>query len=591
MGIDALTVDAEGRSVIPATEDEWREWVSASSTRNYAIRDPILDWLDIYGEKNGFRRDDDDPGYDPRTDFTEFIFSQGHAFERAVLDYLRTLTTVEQVGGGDAADSRDLCKAEETFAAMQRGEPVIYQGVVRDAATRTYGSPDMLVRSDVLAELFPEAGVEDDAGASAPDLDSDQWHYVVVDVKFTTLRLLVSGGIQSGGSTRAYKAQLYIYSRALGRLQGYTPPASYILGRSWRGPVDGVTVRGSTCMERLGRVPHDSTVARGATLAGMTDEAVEWVRRVRVEGMHWSVTPEPSVPQLKPNMRNTSDSPWSSAKREIEAILAGNPWVEGMESAPEQAPRGQMGFWAEGEPAPETDFSAVSPAKVTAGGDAWRDPGLAFYVDFETVSDLNDDFSLIPRRGGANMIFLIGCGHMEGRRWHYRSFLARELSVEAEGEIIDGWVAHMREVRKRLGSKDVEALVYHWSPAETTLFETAYDSAMKRHPGREWPPVRWFDFLGMVMRKEPVRIEGAKGLGLKAVARAMKRQRLIDSTWDDASNLDGLGAMVGAFWAANEARRLGVTLDEVDLVREIVRYNEIDCKVMMEIIAHLRRFH
>ena len=103
--------------------------------------------------------------------------------------------------------------------------------------------------------------------------------------------------------------------------------------------------------------------------------------------------------------------------------------------------------------------------------------------------------------------------------------------------------------------------------------------------------MRWFDFLGMVMRREPVRIEGAKGLGLKAVARAMKRQRLIDSTWDDASNLDGLGAMVGAFWAAGEARRLGVPLEDIDLVREIVRYNEIDCKVMMEIIAHMRRFH
>ena len=234
MGIDALTVDTDGRTVIPATDDEWREWVSASSTRNYAIRDPLLDWLELYGEKHGFSRDDDDPGYDPRTDFTEFIFSQGHAFERAVVDHLRTLTHVEQVGGGDAADSRNLDKAEETFAAMRRGEPVIYQGVVRNAATRTYGSPDMLVRSDTLAGLFPDT-VDDDAGAAAPGLGSDRWHYVVVDIKFTTLRLLVSGGIQSVGSTRAYKAQLYIYSRALGRLQGYTPEAAYILGRSWRG--------------------------------------------------------------------------------------------------------------------------------------------------------------------------------------------------------------------------------------------------------------------------------------------------------------------------------------------------------------------
>ncbi len=591
MGIEALTVDADGRTVIPTTEDEWREWVSASSTRSYAIRDPLLDWLDLYGERHGFRRDDLLPGYDPRTDFIEFIFSQGHAFERAVVDYLRTLTPVVQVGGGDAADSRDLGKAEETFAAMQRGGPIIYQGVVRDAATRTYGSPDMLVRSDVLARLFPDAGVEDEADAAAHDLGSEPWHYVVVDVKFTTVRLLVSGGVQSAGSARAYKAQLYIYNRALGKMQGHTPQASYILGRSWRGPVDGKTVRGSSCMERLGRVPQDSTVARGATLAGMTDEAVEWVRRVRVEGMHWSVTPEPSLPQLRPNMRNTSDAPWNSAKREIEARIAGNPWVESVESITERADDGQMGFWPEGEPVPETDFSAVSPAKVTAGGTAWREPGLAFYVDFETVSDLNDDFSRIPQRGGANMIFLIGCGHMEGRQWRYRPFLARELSVEAEGEVIDGWFAHMRDVRQRLGRGDVEPLVFHWSSAETRLFEADYDSAVTRHPDREWPPVRWFDFLGMVMRKEPVTIEGAKGLGLKAVARAMNRQRLIDSTWDDASNLDGLGAMVGAFWAADEARRLGVPLEEIHLMREVVRYNEIDCKVMMEIIAHMRRFH
>ncbi len=591
MGIEALTVDAEGRTVVPATDEEWREWVSASSTRNYAIRDPLLDWLDLYGEKHGFHPDDELPGYDPRTDFTEFIFRQGHAFERAVVDYLGTLKSIAQVGAGDAEDSRDLGKAEETFAAMQRGEPIIYQGVVRDAATRTYGSPDMLVRSDVLASLFPDAGVEGEAGVPAPGLGSGPWHYVVVDVKFTTLRLLVSGGLQSSGSARAYKAQLYIYNRALGRLQGYAPQASYILGRSWRGHVGGKTVRGSTCMERLGRVPQDSTVARGATLAGVADEAVEWARRVRVEGMHWSVTPEPSVPQLRPNMRNTSDSPWNSAKREIEAVLSGNPWVEGVDGILEQAPRGQMGFWPEGEPVPETDFSAVSPAKVTAGGGAWREPGLAFYVDFETVSDLNDDFSLIPQRGGANMIFLIGCGHVEGRRWHYRSFLAREFSVEAEGEIIDGWFAHMRAVRERMGSGDAEPPVFHWSPAETTLFQSAYDSAVTRHPGRDWPPVEWFDFLQRVMRKEPVRIEGANGLGLKAVARAMKRQRLIDSTWDDDSNLDGLGAMVGAFSAAEEARRLGVPLEEIDLMREIVRYNEIDCKVMMEIIAHLRRFH
>ena len=33
-----------------------------------------------------------------------------------------------------------------------------------------------------------------------------------------------------------------------------------------------------------------------------------------------------------------------------------------------------------------------------------------FYVDFETVNDLNDDFSKIPTANGDNCVFMIGVG-------------------------------------------------------------------------------------------------------------------------------------------------------------------------------------
>ena len=49
-------------------------------------------------------------------------------------------------------------------------------------------------------------------------------------------------------------AQVWVYNEALGRIQGYTPPAAYLLGRSW-------TLRrsrGTGCLERLARVDRDA---------------------------------------------------------------------------------------------------------------------------------------------------------------------------------------------------------------------------------------------------------------------------------------------------------------------------------------------
>ena len=45
--------------------------------------------------------------------------------------------------------------------------------------------------------------------------------------------------------------QLYVYNRALGRLQGYAPPTAFLLGRGWKQTVRGVTCRGTNAFERL----------------------------------------------------------------------------------------------------------------------------------------------------------------------------------------------------------------------------------------------------------------------------------------------------------------------------------------------------
>ena len=88
MGIEALTHSDNGTVRSPKSAADWDRWVSPTRTRNYILDDPLLDWLDLHGEAQGFERDSSSPQYDPRTDFTKFLFKQGHKFEAAIIELL-----------------------------------------------------------------------------------------------------------------------------------------------------------------------------------------------------------------------------------------------------------------------------------------------------------------------------------------------------------------------------------------------------------------------------------------------------------------------------------------------------------------------
>lgn len=604
---NALTLNDAGVQIVPVSGEDWRDWVSATALRNHVLGDPLLDWLGEHGRVRGFLPDNELPGYDARTDFTEFIFGQGHRFEAAVVAHLRTLIDVVAIDAPEG--SRDLGAAERTFDAMREGAPVIYQAVLRDPQHRTYGSADLLVRSDALRTLFPEALSEDEAGVVAPDLGGS-WHYRVVDVKFTTLHLAAGGDLANSGSSPAYKAQLFVYNRALGRLQGYEPPAAFLLGRGW----EQQKSRGFSAMDRLAPVPQAGTIANGEPTSGAVLAATNWIRAVRTEGDGWDVLPHPTRRELYPNSGNQQDGPWHQEKRRIaeqlrDLTLLWQVGVPGRETGHAQGvfewndPRVTAAVvkvtGAKRVPVFEAllqinrsaDGPPVQPAHIATAEDEWRaTPPLEFYVDFETVSDLADDFSRIPQRGGQALIFMIGCGHIEGGAWVFRCFVTDQLTEDAEARVIDDWLAHMAAVRARLAPDADAPRVMHWSPAEVSNFETAYNSAKARHPDRSWDSPRWFDFLRRVMHEEPVVVRGAMAFGLKAVAKALYRHGFIETLWGDGP-ADGLGAMVGAWWSYEAARQAGTPVNTVDLMQQIVAYNEVDCRVMWEAVRSFRENH
>jgi len=354
---------------------------------------------------------------------------------------------------------------------------------------------------------------------------------------------------------------------------------------------------------------------KGTSLVEGVSQATNWIRRVRQEGHRWSLLPEPTVPELCPNMKNREDAPWSQAKRKIAEELEDLTllWQVGVDKRQDANAIG-ICRWRDpkctatsigitGEKRQPTlhailtinqsnDGNPIAPARITATREVWSvEPALEFYVDFETVNDLNDDFFLIPKRGGLPMIFMVGCGHVQNDTWQFRCFTADGLTEACEATIIDNWLDHMKQVRERVAPK-AEPFVIHWSRAETSSLVGAYNAAVKRHPEREkdWKEPRWFDFLTEVIKAEPVVVRGALAFGLKAIAQAMHKLSLIETKWKSGP-ADGLGAMVGALWCASEAAKSGMPLSQIELMKSIQEYNEVDCKVMMEIVRYLRRNH
>ena len=600
-----LTHNDAGEDVAPRSPEDgrWNEWVSPTRLRGHLLGNTLGDWLNLYGEQHGFQ---EDPALDDRLHLLRFLRKRGLVFEEEVARYLAQRAELSRITDG-SADGHKVEYARATLAALEAGREIIHGGVLWNPESRTYGIPDFLVRADVFDRLFPDHPPPyDELGAEHAD---GGWRYVVVDAKFTTLKLFsekprkgsIPGDVNNSASFPAYKAQLFLYNEALGRLQGKAPHRAFLLGRGWK---QGTKGRGVNAMERLG------PVSMTPELAGCAQEALDWVRRLRTEGSNWRVLPEPTVPELRPPASGDADWPWKGAIREITEQLE-DPIRLWQVRATNRDKAGKDGITSWRDPrataaslgvsdtyVPTLDAildvnrsegPVVRPGRVTAAEGVWRErPGLEFFVDFETVDALNDDFSTFPEKGGQPLIFMIGCGHIENGAWRFSCFVADRLTTAAEEEAIDAWISHMGSVRRRLGVSDTPKAL-HWANAEVSAFK----AACKRRQGDRGEisgDFKWFNLLDRVVKAEPVVVRGAFGFGLKEIAKTLHGHGLIETSWED-SEVDGQGAMVGAVHCDREAAEKGIRLADTELMQEIRRYNEVDCRVMQEILEYLRANH
>lgn len=533
------------------------DWMPATGTRAFVFDDPILVWLDFYGEANGFQKD-----VSPY-EFTEFIFEKGRQFERKWISEMapQAVRVCSQ-----PYEVRDVEKLRQTLELIERGIPVIAGPALWWAQERVFGVPDLLVHSG-----WPAYASQVDPTA----------HYVVLDMKFTTKL----DSTEKKLSLSNYAAQVRIYSYMVGQITGAMAPRAFLVCRD--------------------RIDNPLDVSIRSSVAAPLDDDLRSIRDryldIKLSGRAY----RPGVDsQIQANLSNDQDDPWHTAKLEIarDRVPGGDPCLvyeigvtqrqaladRGfgnpkalLETEPDQLPlESCKGLGAAKCPRIRAVLRANRARAVTPNALSRVPAAKSFelYIDFETFNNLNVDFERQwPTLEGCEMVFMIGLAWVEDDKWQYRPFVAEAESPQGERKLLEEFEGFLRT---RTGGRITDAsstALFHWTNAEVWQLRRACDRQGfdATHTLRNLP---WYDLQKEVFLAEPIGVPGAWGYGLKEVVSALALVQ-----WP--GNLDnGLRASV-AGWKAYEADRPLETAD----MRIVKEYNKADCRALYELVRWLRR--
>ncbi len=613
------------------TEINWAEWNSATSTKNFMMDDTFLDYVK-YDKKSVTKqypeliRSSTKQANNP-TSFVRNIMDLGIEFEDKVIQLLMGDMNPKNIINihGDV-NARSLICYNNTIKAMNDGIPFIYQGVVRNYKNKTYGVPDLIIRSDWL-NRFLENDVYTSAEmkVAASGLKSKlvkfrkksrrvkpKYHYVIVDVKYKTLSLRSDGKhLRNDGNIKAYKSQLLIYTDALEQMQGYNPGCAFILGSKWKYESCGIKHEGNTCFGTMGKIDYKKL---DISYIKKTKDALKWLNLVKKEGHKWDLTQRPLPrPELYPNMCNQMDFPYHHVKAKFaedvdEISLL---WYIGPNER-RNAHKVGVYTWKDPKCTPEVlgmkgqkrpivlnriletnrnSIHTIRPKYFEKNLGDWKQTkSIELFVDFEMNNCVFQDFGGLPNFDNKTRIFMIGAGYIDpvSNVWVYKQFTVDKINANNEKKICSDFLYFVEVLKRKYKVSNIP--VYHWSKAEVSCWNRAADR-YQHTVSLLFSNIEWVD-LHLIFQGEPVGIKGCLNYSLKTIAKVFHKNNFIKTIWNqDSSCVNGADAAVEAYKIQQECEAKNIIFTDHPQTEDIIKYNEVDCKVLQEMLYYIRKHH
>lgn len=604
---------------------------TATQFFNFFLNDPLMDYLDKYGTQLGFTEEDFPPE-------TIHLMTKGNLFEKKVIEAIR---------------EKDIFVAEvpkfdnwydgifETFQLMREGVPIISQGYLVNNYNKTKGHPDIIIRSDYLNLL--KKGLISEEDENKPSIFGD-YHYRIIDIKMSNIFLSSDGNnILNNKLYKGYKAQVLVYNLALSLIQNYNPEQGYILGRSSHNY--DYTIYNNDCFSSISIIDYRADHKDNEIISEL-NIALEWkelLKTIPIASINtltlkynWDElennylndinSRSKNLISLRPNMKNKYDCKWKNAKKIIandreELTLL---WNCGFNKRNKAINNG-IKTWKDYKEYCINEGGYVNNvlASILEINDSdnkeFFNPRIEeslnvelielippknkpfIVLDFETSNNLNDEFDMLPEKGGDDFIFLIGItvaipGENKNQEleyeYRYFPFVIDQLNIFDELKIFRKMIMLIDDLLKWLNiDRENERLTLnHWSPAERIFFDNLIDRQYEELDENEQAILDCIEFNDIlyIFKQQPITIKGSYDFSLKTIGNALYNLGLIKTIW--TSDLNGFNVMIEMSKYNKEAEKLKLSLKDYKEVNEIILYNMIDCNVLAEIIVFLQKY-
>jgi hypothetical protein len=504
-------------------------YINSSSFVNYMLDIPIFDYLTMYN----YEKEPDE--------FNENIRIQSnHHFNHRIIELKRKCSDMNYAFN-DLTNYKNHESFDLTKLMIEKNIPVIFNGYLRCDKMRIFSHFDVLIHSRVISEFL---------GVDTPSQLFEGYYQLLI--VYNNNRDTKKNNVILYGKQKILDSY---FSENSTFDSTFTQPRAFILSNT--NNIFNVDLNQESLFYKM-------------------NESYKWILDLRENGRSWDLY-NPTRHELLPNMKHGSTYGY---KNIIKSIISKNDELTSynditLEKRNEYFTRNmtiEEALKESGKPFLKSVAELRGTKKIICDLSKLVVPKKrVFYVDFEYINSFHfkRDFS----NEDTNHLYLIGILYEKDGEWLYKSFVPKQIDYMNSSNSYE--VQNIREWINFMESFGSPYCVMNWSTAEQSML----NSLSKQYHFDLETDIEWIDLLKLFKSTIHFVCDGMKTYSLKDVAKSMYNLGLIKTSWND-NVMNGLEAnilLIPNFIKGDYVLESNVSLSD------IIKYNEIDCRVMFEL--------
>ena len=505
-----------------------QKFISASHLRYYFENDGLNYWLKYCNKQQVFNKN-------TNYNFFDWLMEQGIEYEKKVIKNLKKRFDI----------------VDDITFTKERKYKMVSQAYLKCDNRRMQGYADLVIHSSQIKRLLKNLTAQEQEFIKKQDLTKN--FYVVADVKMSNIKINKDGFLNNDSKMKYYKSQLYFYRE----LVDNTVPFSLIISKNKTENYTGNSLsKGSLYSISIINWEKEN-------FEDTFKDAFSFCFNILDNGDKWKIGKRVRE-ELKPNM-NVAQTPLGKEIAERTGEIT-KLWRCGVKHRTIAKNNGFSSYKNKKLRAKHLGFKGKNEVILDAILKSYRSTKKVIIEEKEGIPEKCDkeyyvDFEYCYYKD-TTINFMIGVGYEEDGEWKFRCFYANKLSGKEEERIY-------REFIEFVGDHPC----YHWSQAEPNTFK----AGIAKYGFSNTP--NFIDILP-VFRDNRVIFKNQFNFGLKEVSKCAYEQGFIKTQWEN-SIYDGMSAVTLVL------RTVG-TKEFKNTMEEVAKYNEVDCKVMWELLGFLR---